>query len=310
MAATFPTSPSNGDQATVNGITYVYASSTKSWTRVPGSAGGGTPGGSDTYVQFNDNGVFNGTAGFTFNKTSNAIATSGTFNATGNITASGNIQGSYLLGNAYYVTGLSPTKIYNGTSEINIGTTNGNANISINGTSNVVVVASTGITVTGTIGSSGNITTTGANGVANIGAVGAYFNTVHAKATSAQYADVAEYYASDANYEPGTVVSFGGESEVTICYKIGDNAVAGVVSTNPAYIMNAGIESNYSVPVALTGRVPTKVLGPVSKGNMMISAGNGYARACATPTIGTVIGKSIENFNGTEGMIEIVVGRV
>jgi hypothetical protein len=74
--------------------------------------------------------------------------------------------------------------------------------------------------------------------------------------------------------------------------------------------MNAGIQSEYSVPVALTGRVPTKVLGPVRKGSMMISASNGYAQACASPAMGTVIGKAIENFDGTQGIIEIVVGRI
>jgi hypothetical protein len=163
---------------------------------------------------------------------------------------------------------------------------------------------------TSTITTAGNITTSGANGVANIGAVGAFFNTVHARATSAQYADVAEYYSSDRNYEPGTVVIFGGNAEVTLADQIADDRVAGVVSTNPAYIMNAGIQSEYSVPVALTGRVPTRVIGPVNKGSMMISAGNGYARACSSPAIGTVIGKSLENFSGTEGIIEIVVGRM
>ena len=182
--------------------------------------------------------------------------------------------------------------------------------------SNVVVVSTTGAAVTGTISASGtitaggNIATSGANGVSNIGAVGAFFNTVHARATSAQYADVAEYYTSDQFYEPGTVIVFGGNAEVTVATESADNTVAGVVSTNPAYIMNAGIQSQQSVAVALTGRVPTKVVGPVRKGNMMVSAPNGHAQACATPAVGTVIGKAVENFDGEQGIIEIVVGRV
>jgi hypothetical protein len=182
--------------------------------------------------------------------------------------------------------------------------------------SNVVVVSTTGAAVTGTISASGtitaggNIATSGANGVSNIGAVGAFFNTVHARATSAQYADVAEYYTSDQFYEPGTVIVFGGNAEVTVATESADNTVAGVVSTNPAYIMNAGIQSQQSVAVALTGRVPTKVIGPVRKGNMMVSAPYGYAQACATPAVGTVIGKAVENFDGEQGIIEIVVGRV
>jgi hypothetical protein len=149
-----------------------------------------------------------------------------------------------------------------------------------------------------------------ANGVGNIGSSTSYFNTVFAKATSAQYADLAEAYAADAEYEPGTVVVFGGTHEITISTTNADTAVAGVISTNPSYLMNSGLEAEHRAIVALTGRVPTRVLGPVTKGAMMVTAGNGYAQACATPTIGTVIGKSLENFNGDSGVIEIVVGRV
>ena len=149
-----------------------------------------------------------------------------------------------------------------------------------------------------------------ANGVGNIGSSTSYFNTVFAKATSAQYADLAEAYAADAEYEPGTVVVFGGTHEITISTTNADTTVAGVISTNPSYLMNSGLEAEHRAIVALTGRVPTRVLGPVTKGAMMVTAGNGYAQACATPTIGTVIGKSLENFNGDLGVIEIVVGRV
>jgi hypothetical protein len=269
----------------------------------------------------------------TANVTGGNITTAGLITATGNITSTGNITGAFLLGNASFVTGLSASKIFNGTTEANIGTSSGNANISVGGTSNVAVFASTGLYVTGLITATGNITSTAnvtggnlistgtittagnivssaANATANIGSATTYFNTVHAKATSAQYADVAEYYASDANYEPGTVVIFGGGAEITISTDNADNRVAGVVSTNPAYIMNAGLACEYAVPVALAGRVPTRVIGPVKKGNMMISAGNGYAQACATPAVGTVIGKSLENFSGATGVIEVVVGRI
>lgn len=162
---------------------------------------------------------------------------------------------------------------------------------------------------TGTI-TFGSAVNAGANGTGNIGSATGYFNTVFAKATSAQYADVAEWYASDAEYVPGTVVSFGGSEEITISDVVEDNTVAGVISSNPAYIMNAGINSVHKAAVALVGRVPTRVIGPVKKGNMMISAGNGYACACSTPAVGTVIGKAIENFNGSTGLIEIVVGRI
>jgi hypothetical protein len=86
--------------------------------------------------------------------------------------------------------------------------------------------------------------------------------------------------------------------------------VAGVVSTNPAHLMNSVLTAEYPVAVALTGRVPTSVVGTVSKGDMMISSGNGVAMACSKPEIGTVIGKALEDFSGNSGVIEIVVGRL
>jgi hypothetical protein len=83
-----------------------------------------------------------------------------------------------------------------------------------------------------------------------------------------------------------------------------------VISENPSYLMNNGLIANHRAIVALTGRVPTLVHGNVVKGDMMVSAGNGYSQACATPATGTVIGKSLENFDGKNGKIEIVVGRM
>jgi hypothetical protein len=129
-------------------------------------------------------------------------------------------------------------------------------------------------------------------------------------ATNARYADLAEKYSADAEYAPGTVLSFGGIHEVTVSTQYSDARVAGVVSTNPAHLMNTMLESEHTVALALTGRVPTKVTGTVRQGDMMISAGNGAACACATPVMGTVIGKALENFDGESGVIEIVVGRL
>jgi hypothetical protein len=106
------------------------------------------------------------------------------------------------------------------------------------------------------------------------------------------------------------VLVFGGNQEVTIADTVGDTAVAGVVSTNPAHLMNSTLNCDCAVALALTGRVPTKVIGPVRKGQMMVSAGNGHAMACATPTMGSVIGKALEDFAGESGIIEVVVGRL
>jgi hypothetical protein len=190
---------------------------------------------------------------------------------------------------------------------IRVGKQNANVVVTSFGTGNLVfaVNASNVIAVT-----ADGIENGLANGVGNIGSATNTFNTVFAKATSAQYADLAEMYAADAAYAPGTVVSFGGAHEVTISSVESDTRIAGVVSTNPSYLMNSTQTGEHVVAVALTGRVPTQVVGPVRKGDMMVSAGNGHACASSNPAMGTVIGKSLEDFDGVQGTIEIVVGRL
>ena len=74
--------------------------------------------------------------------------------------------------------------------------------------------------------------------------------------------------------------------------------------------MNAGIDCLYPVAIALQGRVPAKVLGPIKRGDMLVSTNNGYAIACSAPAIGTVLGKALKNFDGVSGVIEIMVGKM
>jgi len=155
-----------------------------------------------------------------------------------------------------------------------------------------------------------SITKNGTNGIGNIGQAANSFDTVHAKATSAQYADVAELYTADADYAPGTVMVFGGIAEVTASQRATDPMVAGVVSTQPALLMNNSLNADHTVALALIGRVPVRVRGPVRKGQMLVSDTDGFARAETHPQIGTVIGKAVENFDGDEGIIEVVVGRI
>jgi fibronectin-binding autotransporter adhesin len=164
----------------------------------------------------------------------------------------------------------------------------------------------TGLTVSGTIAAS-------ANNTINIGATGTTFATVYATtfsgvSTTAKYADLAENYVGDAAIEPGTVVCFGGENEVTTCDADACSSVAGVVSSNPAYLMNSELAAEFVVAVAFTGRVPCKVTGTVKKGDLMVAAGNGRARAEANPKVGTVIGKALQASEG-DAVIEVVVGR-
>lgn len=97
--------------------------------------------------------------------------------------------------------------------------------------------------------------------------------TIDAIATRAKYADLAERYEADSNYEPGTVVVFGGDKEITVTNELGDYRVAGVVSTNPAYVMNVSEETEGFLPIALRGKVPVKVVGRVRKGDILVTSG-------------------------------------
>ena len=139
-----------------------------------------------------------------------------------------------------------------------------------------------------------------------------YATTFSGTATQAKYADLAEKYTADAVYEPGTVVVFGGEQELTVTKLRGDDRVAGVVSEHPAYLMNSELEGTNITAVALQGRTPVKVIGMVRKGQMLVtSSTEGFASASTNPEIGTVIGKALEDKNdGGEGTIQVVVGRV
>ena len=156
-----------------------------------------------------------------------------------------------------------------------------------------------------------SITHSGTTGVGNIGATGAAFNTVFAKSTSAQYADLAEIYTSDKKYVPGTVISFGGTKEVTISTASHDPTVAGVISTNPAYLMNDTVDG---VAVALQGRVPCRVIGPISKGDRIVSSDRSGIAQRLDPAYyqpGCIIGKALDEVSvGQLTTIEVVVGRV
>jgi hypothetical protein len=229
--------------------------------------------------------------------------------AVGNITG-GNIRTAGLISATGSITGASV-----------VGGVMTGSSLSVTGAINGTTLTGTSLTVsTGNV-SCGNIVNTNANGVGNIGSSTTYFNTVFAKATSAQYADLAEMYSADFSYEPGTVVVFGGNHEVEMSTTSHANHVAGVISTNPSYIMNAGQTGLHVVAVALQGRVPTKVKGPVSKGDRMVSSDlPGVAQVLETDKYqpGCIIGKALQahtptyDNEGNEivGIIEVVVGRV
>ncbi len=174
-------------------------------------------------------------------------------------------------------------------------------------------IAGSGTSSLGTVTLGGTLTTKGllpdTDASYDIGSSSKGYNTVHAKATSAQYADLAEVYTSDSSYDVGTVVIFGGEKEITISNLGNDSRVAGVISENPAYLMNADSEG---LPVALMGKVKCKVSGFINKGDMLSTHAQhkGVAKKAHDPAPGTIIGKALEDYDSTEiGTINIVVGR-
>ena len=242
------------------------------------------------------------------------------------------------------------SNLSNGTSNVTIVSSGGNVSIGVGGTGNVAVFATTGEYVTGLVSATGNlvgsnvntgglvsatgnvtggnITTPGtftlnsggaataivngaANNVGNIGSSSSYFNTVFAQATTALYADVAERFAADEIYEPGTVVELGGSAEITRVKIDASDKVFGVISTRPAFMMNGGAGDNDShPPVAMTGRVPVIVTGIVNKGDRLISAGDGVARAAqpGEATAFNVIGRALSGkTTAGAGTVEAIV---
>jgi hypothetical protein len=211
-------------------------------------------------------------------------------------------------------------------SRVGIGTTTPTRTLEVDGT---IKATSLETSVTGNV--TGNLTSAGANTMGtltmggtltskaivpdtnttyDIGTSLKKYNTVYAKATSAQYADLAEIYESDSDYEVGTVVIFGGDKEITVSSMGADPRVAGVISENPAYLMNVDATGQ---AVALQGKVPCKVVGQISKGDMLVTHSQhpGVARKGIDPKMGTVIGKALEEYNSTEiGTINIVAGRL
>jgi hypothetical protein len=138
-----------------------------------------------------------------------------------------------------------------------------------------------------------------------------FFGNVTGISSSALYADLAERFEADAAYTPGTVVEIGGLKEITAVVQELSEQVFGVISTAAAYLMNAGAGSNEThPPVAVNGRVPVRVVGTVKKGDRLVSAGNGLARAAEKNeyTAFNVIGRALaDKTTTTEGIVEAIV---
>ena len=210
-------------------------------------------------------------------------------------------------------------------SRVGIGTTTPSTKLQVLGTTTSTAFAgpltgdvtgnlsSSGANTMGSLTMSGNISSQNilpsANTTYDIGSTVLGYNVVYAKATSAQYADLAEIYEADDSYDAGTVVVFGGDKEITIGSTGNDTRVAGVISQNPAYLMNSKANG---LPVALQGKVKCKVAGFIRKGDMLATHNSlkGVAKKISEPTPGTIIGKALQDYDSTEiGTIDIVVGR-
>jgi hypothetical protein len=258
------------------------------------------------------------------------VATSATSSVTGALRVAGGvgINGSlYTAGTGTFNT-LNAATIGNA-SAVLYGTLNSSSASQPNITTLAGVTsigASSSTTLTGTLQTAAqtNITSVGtlagltvsaaivpnANASVNLGSTTAWWNNIYGTATHAQYADLAENYRGDRTYNPGTVLMFGGTDEVTVA-DADTTRIAGVVSTNPAHLMNGALMGTNIVPVALVGRVPCNVVGPIAKGDLMVAAGFGFAKANNSAGIGQVIGKALEDFPiAAKGVIEVVVGRL
>ena len=235
-------------------------------------------------------GVITGSSTSVSGTTTAASVVGGVITGT-SLSVSGNINGGNLV-----ITGILVDNT--GNLDLQTTSTNGNINLIPNGTGNVVVT--------------GNLMPT-ANATANIGSATLSYNTIFAKATSAQYADLAEMYVADTAYAPGTVVEFGGDREITITSATHSTQVAGIISTQPAYLMNSTQTGEHPLEVALIGRVPCSVVGTVRKGDRLVSSDRpGVAQALDINLYqpGCIVGKALQEYNSTEpGVIEVAVGR-
>ena len=254
----------------------------------------------------------NGLTSSQFMRSDTNTATTGTLGVTNDNGLTVGLDGD---GRLSVTTANSQVSLQNLTSDANLAL---NVNRSSGGTINAVFVngASGAVSIPVTLAVTGavslpDIVKTGANGVGNIGSSTSVFNTVFAKATSAQYADVAERFAADTELEPGTVVEIGGAAEITASRTDLSDNVFGVISTRAAYLMNSGAgDDRTHPPVAMTGRVPVRVKGVVRKGDRLVSAGDGWARSAAPgeATPFNTIGRALEDkLTQQEGMVESIV---
>ena len=218
------------------------------------------------------------------------------------------------------------TNVLNTTGDIIADTITANTSITGTLTGTADIAEKVHITATGDVNSNLLLVLTGPDAGSNTNAPlykhsPVYYNpdsdtlnvtNISGTSSQAKYADLGEKYVADADYEPGTVLVIGGEHEVTESDEAGSYKVVGVVSTNPAYLMNSECEGEHTVSVALRGRVPCKVIGNVNKGDVLIASDTpGCAMVGASPhTLSPlqIVGRAIASkLDAGTGVVEIIV---
>ena len=253
---------------------------------------------------------------------STSTITAGSTTTNGSLTGTWTLNGSGVAnlvnGTALWIT--EGNLVISGANSVGIRTDNymyaNGVSIPLGGTygnSNVAAFLPTYAANIGTVGGAtvfnGRTLTTGAN--STTGNITGRWSLTAGSQLTATYADLAERFAADDVYAPGTVVELGGEKEITIVKDDLSEKVFGVVSNTAAYLMNAGSGEDDTHPaIALAGRVSVKVVGVVKKGDRLVSAGNGVARAAnaGEATAFNTFGRSLINKDTEDaGVIEAVV---
>lgn len=267
----------------------------------------------------NSSEVFSGTRSNLY--TGGINATTGNFSSTLGVTGLSTLQSLSVPGTSTLTnTTNTGTLTVTGTTTTN-GALTANGQINLNGLTKVNGNIDIGNATSDTISFTARVDTTilpVSDLTYNLGSSTLKWNTVYADvhvgtATRTFYADLAENYEADKMYKPGTVVIFGGKRELTTTKKKNDKRVAGVISTNPAHIMNMALVKTGTtvVELALQGRVPCNVIGKVKAGDIIVtSETQGYGMVNNKAKAGTIIGKAISSKNNKKpGIVEVLVGR-
>jgi len=291
--------------------------------------------------------TYNGTStdGNSYSVTS--ISNTGAANSLTRTDASGNlnISNGYVNATALRISNNQVINVNTGTNAVQlstpggynflsaVGTTSGNTTTTINGgtldltagtlrtTTLTTGATATAGTITGTWSLASSSIFDARNGTlrsttlttgsdTDTGTIQGYWSLQGASRLQATYADLAEFYEGDMEYKPGMVLVFGGSKEVTSTTQMNDTRLAGIVTTDPAYVMNSD-QKGIKVCIALAGRVPCWVVGRVKKGDLLTTSSTvGCAVKATTPTLGAIVGKALEDKDyGEAGMIQVAVGR-